>query len=621
MLTLDGITLRLGGHPVLDRASAALPPKSRAGLIGRNGAGKSTLLKIVAGLLEPDDGRIETPSATRVGYLAQEAPGGEGTAFDYVLAAATERAALLAEAEHAEESHRIGEIHERLNAIDAHGAPARAARILAGLGFSEEAQHQSLASFSGGWRMRVGLAALLFSEPDLLLLDEPSNHLDLEAALWLESFLRSYRGSLIVVSHERDLLNNVADHILHLERGGLTLYPGNYDAFARQRSERRAQMDAARAQAEAKAKKLQVYVDRWRYKAHTARQAQSRLKALARMGPIAAVTEDASVVFDFPNPKELRPPLIVLDDAAAGYVPGVPVLSRLNLRIDPDDRVALVGRNGNGKTTLARLLAGQLKPMAGALVASGKLKVGYFAQHQIEELVADDTPLQHMERLLKTAKPGEVRGQLGRFGFSGDKANLAVRELSGGERARLSLALITRDAPHILILDEPTNHLDVEAREALVEALTAFSGAVVVVSHDRHLLGLTADRLLLIDGGTAREFDGSLDDYRDMVLRAARGGAGGGEPAGGRANRKAERRNTGESRGQSQALRKAVTQAEAELKRLWKQRADIDAMLAAPQSNGQSVAELMKTRAKVERHVTAAERCWLEASEAADRAE
>ncbi len=617
MLTLDGITLRLGGHLILDHASASLPPKARVGLVGRNGAGKSTLLKVIAGVLEADDGRTETPLATRIGYLAQEAPGGEGSPFEHVLAAATERAALLAEAEHAKDAHRIAEIHERLNAIDAHGAPARAARILAGLGFSEEAQHRPLSAFSGGWRMRVGLAALLFSEPDLLLLDEPSNHLDLEAALWLESFLRAYRGSLIVVSHERDLLNNVADHILHLERGGLTLYPGNYDAFARQRGERRAQAEAARAQAEAKAKKLQAYVDRWRYKAHTARQAQSRLKALAKLGPIAAIAEDASVTFDFPSPKELKPPLIVLDEAAVGYVPGVPVLSRLNLRIDPDDRVALVGRNGNGKTTLARLLAGQLKPMVGGLAASGKLRVGYFAQHQIEELVPDETPVQHMARLLAGAKPGEVRAQLGRFGFSGDKANLAVRELSGGEKARLSLALITRDAPHILILDEPTNHLDVEARDALVEALTGYGGAVVVVSHDRHLLGLTADRLVLVDSGTVRELDGSLDDYRDMVLGAARGGTDDGE----RTGRRPKRRGVALSRDERQALRKAATQAEAELKRLWKRREDIDALLAAPQANGQSVAELMKTRAELERSVTAAERTWLDASEAAEKAE
>jgi ATP-binding cassette subfamily F protein 3 len=619
MLTFDGLTLRLGGHLVLDRASAALPPRSRVGLVGRNGAGKSTLLKVVAGVYEADDGTIECPSGTCIGYVAQEAPGGAATPFETVLATATERAQLLAEAEHAEDPHRIGEIHERLNTIDAHGAPARASRILAGLGFPEDAQHQPLDSFSGGWRMRVALAALLFSEPDLLLLDEPSNHLDLEAALWLESFLKAYRSSIIVVSHERDLLNNVVNYILHLDHGKMALYAGNYDAFERQRSERQAQIEAMRTQQEAKAKKLQAYVDRWRYKAHTARQAQSRLKALAAMKPIAAVAEDASLVFDFPSPKELRPPLIVLDDVAVGYVADTPVLSGLNLRIDPDDRIALVGRNGNGKTTLARLLASQLKPMGGSLVASGKLRVGYFAQHQIEELVADDTPLQHMERLLAGAKPGEVRAQLGRFGFSGDKANLKVRQLSGGERARLSLALITRDAPHILILDEPTNHLDVDAREALVQALTDFGGAVLVVSHDRHLLGLIADRLVLVDGGTATEFDGTLDDYRDMILRSGRGGADDGQRSSGRGNRKADRRLSAEARERNKGLRQAVTQAEAELKRLCQRRTEIDEMLSTPPCNGgPSVAELMKTRAEVERHLATAEQLWLEASEAVD---
>jgi len=620
MITFDGITLRLGGHLILDRASAALPPKSRVGLVGRNGAGKSSLLKLIAGIYEADDGTIEAPSGMRIGYVAQEAPGGDATPFETVLAAATERTALLEEAEHASDPHRIAEIHERLGIIDAHGAPARAARILAGLGFDEEAQHRPLDTFSGGWRMRVALAALLFSEPDLLLLDEPSNHLDLEAALWLESFLKSYRASLIVVSHERDLLNSVPDHILHLNRGSLSLYPGDYDAFVKQRAEREAQTEAARAAQEAKAKKLQAYVDRWRYKAHTARQAQSRLKALAKLQPVAASAEDASVVFDFPSPKELRPPLIVLDDAVVGYAADKPVLSRLNLRIDPDDRIALVGRNGNGKTTLARLLAGHLKPMGGALIGSGKLRVGYFAQHQIEELVPNETPLQHMERLLAGAKPGEVRAQLGRFGFSGDKANVAVRLLSGGERARLSLALITRDAPHILILDEPTNHLDVEAREALVEALAGFGGAVVVVSHDRHLLGLIADRLVLVDGGTAQDFAGSLDEYRAMVLRPSNG-SGDGDPNGAkRASRKDERRRlAAESRESAKSLRKQAAQAEAEMKRLWQQRAEIDEMLSRPNANGASVAELMKTRSEVERGLASAEQSWIEASEAVER--
>ena len=621
MLTIDGITLRLGGQLILDKASASLPPKAHVGLIGRNGAGKSTLLKLIAGVYEPDEGGVESPSGTRIGYVAQEAPGGQATPYETVLAAAEERAELLAEAEHAHDPHRIGEIHERLNAIDAHGAPARASRILAGLGFPEEPQHQPLENFSGGWRMRVALAALLFSEPDLLLLDEPSNHLDLEAAVWLESFLKSYRGSLIVVSHERDLLNNVADYILHVERGGLTLYRGNYDSFARQRSERAAQTEAMRSKQEAKAKKLQAYVDRWRYKAHTARQAQSRLKALAAMQPIAASVQDASVVFDFPSPKELKPPLVVLDGVAVGYVPGAPVLSRLNLRIDPDDRVALVGRNGNGKTTLARLLAGQLAPESGAIVASSKLRVGYFAQHQIEELIADETPLQHMQSLLPDASPGEVRGQLGRFGFSGDKVNVAVRQLSGGERARLSLALITREAPHILILDEPTNHLDVEARDALVEALAEFGGAVVVVSHDRHLLGLIADRLLLVNGGTATGFDGTLDDYRDTILGVGGDRTEEGERPAKRDNRKVERRLSAEMRERNQALRKTAAQAEAEVARLSKRRAEIDAQLAAPQTNGgASVSELMKTRAEVERNLASAENRWLEASEAAERA-
>jgi ATP-binding cassette subfamily F protein 3 len=620
MIRLDGITLRLGGNLVLDGASAALPPQARIGLVGRNGAGKSTLLKLIAGSLEPDGGSIETPTGTRIGYLAQETPGGSATPFETVLAAAEERAALIAEAEHTTDARRIGEIHERLNAIGAHGAPARAARILAGLGFDEAAQHRPLQSFSGGWRMRVALAALLFSEPDLLLLDEPSNHLDLEAALWLESFLKAYRGSLIVVSHERDFLNAVVDHVLHLQQGTLRLYRGNYDSFARQRREREAQAESLRAQQEARAKKLQAYVDRWRYKAHTARQAQSRLKALAAMEWTAPAAQDASVVFDFPSPKELKPPLIVLEGVAVGYVPGKPVLSRLDMRIDPDDRIALVGKNGNGKTTLARLLAGQLTPETGAIVASAKLRVGYFAQHQIEELVADDTPLQHMQRLLPEAKPTEVRSQLGRFGFSGDKVNVAVRKLSGGERARLALALITREAPHILILDEPTNHLDIDARDALVEALAAFGGAVVVVSHDRHLLGLIADRLLLVDGGAASGFDGSLDDYRDRVL-AASGGEAGRETATKRVSRDAERRASAETRERRKALRKDVVQAEAELDRLCRERDELDALLAAPQANGgASVAELMKWRAEVQRRLEAAEQRWIEASEIAEQA-
>jgi ATP-binding cassette, subfamily F, member 3 len=623
MLNLNSITARLGGQTILDGATASLPARSRVGIVGRNGAGKSTLLKIIAGEMDLDDGSVETPRGTRIGYVAQEAPGGTTTPFEMVLAADEERVELLARAERATDAHDIAEIHERLNLIDAHGAPARAARILAGLGFDEDNQHQPLSSFSGGWRMRVSLAGLLFSRPDLLLLDEPSNHLDLEASLWLESFLKTYPASMVIVSHERDLLNNVADHILHVQGGKITLYTGGYDSFERQRSERLNQIEAMRRSQDEKRAKLQAYVDRWRYKAHTAKQAQSRMKALARMEPVAAAMEDPTLRFDFPNPDELRPPLIVADDAAVGYVADTPILSKLNFRIDPDDRIAFLGRNGNGKTTLARLLAGHLKPMAGGMAASGKLRVGYFAQHQVEELVADDTPLQHMARLLGDAKPGVVRSQLGRFGFSGDKVHLEVRKLSGGERARLALALITRDAPHILILDEPTNHLDVDAREALVQALNAFDGAVVVVSHDRHLLEMTADRLVLVADGRAEEFPGSLDDYRDLLLGRGekKSDTGVADKKEKRGNKKEERRAAAQERERTKHLRTAVREAEKGMAALTLQRTEIDRAMfdpsqAAAAYRGTSMADLMKLRGEVEKKLERAEAVWLEASEA-----
>jgi len=616
MLNLKGITVRLGGRTILDGATASLPPRGRIGLIGRNGAGKSTLVRVIAGLLDPDEGSAEMPRASRIGYIAQEAPSGTTTPFETVLAADLERAALLEEEARCQDIHRIGEIHERLNAIDAHAAPSRAARILVGLGFDEEAQHRPLDSFSGGWRMRVALAALLFSGPDLLLLDEPSNHLDLEAVMWLEDFLQSYRATIVIVSHERDFLNNVVDHILHLERGKLTLYPGGYDAFERQRAERQAQLAAARAAQQAQREKLKDFIARNSARASTAKQAQSRVKALARMQPIAELADDPSLSFSFPDPPELRPPLVTLDMAAVGYGE-TPVLSRLNLRMDPSDRIALLGRNGNGKTTLARLLAAQLAPMEGAMNASGRMKVGYFTQYQVEELDGADTPIQHMARLMKGATPSAVRAQLGRFGFSGDKATTEVRKLSGGERARLALALITRDAPHLLILDEPTNHLDVDAREALVQALNAYSGAVVVVSHDRHLLQLTADRLVLVDHGTAAEFEGSLDDYTSLVLQKDNGTAKGAD----KASRKDDRRAAAAAREKSQSLRRDAKAAEAEVARLTAQRSAVDLAMFDPSSAEAALAkltmtELMKRRAELEANIAAAEARWLQASEA-----
>jgi ATP-binding cassette subfamily F protein 3 len=613
MLNLSDITVRLGGRTILDRATAALPPRGRIGLIGRNGAGKSTLVRVIAGMLEPDTGSADMPRGARLGYIAQEAPGGDSTPIETVLAADVERTALLAESENMEDMDRLGDIHERLMAIDAWSAPSRASRILVGLGFDEEMQNRPLESFSGGWRMRVALASLLFSAPDLLLLDEPSNHLDLEAVLWLEDFLKSYQATIVVVSHERDFLNNVVDHILHLDRGKLTLYPGGYDAFERQRAERQAQQAAAREKQMAEREKLKEFVARNSARASTAKQAQSRVKALARMQPIAEVMDDPSLSFDFPDPTALRPPLITLDLATVGYGE-TPILKRLNLRIDPDERVALLGRNGNGKTTLARLLAAQLTPMEGAMQASGKMRVGYFTQYQVEELDRDETPLQHMSSLMEGSSPSAVRAQLGRFGFQGDKAITKVGKLSGGERARLALALITRDAPHLLILDEPTNHLDVDAREALIQALNGYTGAVVIVSHDRHMLEMTADRLVLVDGGTARDFDGAIEDYIKLILS----GDGSGKQS--KAKARADARRQAVQREQDKALRKQARDAEAALAKLTEQRSALDRAMFDP-STAQgplaklSMTELMKRRASVQEQIDASEQSWLELNE------
>ncbi len=611
MLTIDGVTVRLGGRAILERASATVPVGARVGLIGRNGAGKSTLMKALIGEIEPDDGEISKPARAKIGYIAQEAPSGSMTPEEVVLASATERAELLAELETCTDMDRMGDVHERLLAIDAYSAPARAAKILNGLGFDEEMQQRPVDSFSGGWKMRIALGALLFSEPDILLLDEPSNHLDLEATLWLENFLKSYPATLVVISHERDLLNKVVDHILHLQGGQLTLYPGGYDAFEKQRAERAAQLAAAKASQDAQRARLQDYVARNSARASTAKQAQSRAKMLAKMQPIAALMEDPSLTFDFPDPSELKSPMITLDHAAVGYGEAPPILKRLNFRIDADDRIALLGRNGNGKTTLARLLASQLVPAEGEVNAPGKLKVGYFTQYQVEELAGEDTPLDLMNRAMEGAAQGAIRAQLGRFGFSGPRANQRVDKLSGGERARLALALITRDAPHLLILDEPTNHLDVDAREALIQALNNYSGAVILISHDRHMVELTADRLILVDSGTAREYAGSMEDYIDFILGRnqpkvtrdgkAKGAKGGALPG-----------------TDLRAAQSDLSKAEAAIARLSAEVEQLDSEILAlsAKSGGQSgsaMQALLTKRARAADSLDEAERSWLAA--------
>ncbi|MDP6831535.1 MAG: ABC-F family ATP-binding cassette domain-containing protein, partial [Alphaproteobacteria bacterium] len=532
-----------------------------------------------------------------------------------VLEADTERTALLAEAETATAPDRIGEIHQRLLDIDAHSAPARAASILAGLGFTEAEQSRPLSEFSGGWRMRVALAAILFAAPDLLLLDEPTNYLDLEGTLWLEDYLRRYPHTVLLVSHDRDLLNNAVTSILHVDRGDLTLYRGGYDTFEATRRERQEQQERLRLRQEAARKHMQAFVDRFRYQANKARQAQSRLKALGRMQPIAEAAVDPSVNFRFPEPDELRSPIVSLDRASVGYEDGVPILKGLDLRIDGKDRIALLGRNGNGKSTLAKLIEGRLDTMAGEIRRGGKLRTGFFAQHLIEDLEPQDTPVAHLQRLLPDLKEAALRARLGTFGLIQDRAETQVRHLSGGERARLVLALITAKAPHLLILDEPTNHLDVDARQALVQALNNFPGAVLLISHDRHLLELTTDRLWLVANGEVTPWEGDIDDYRRMSLRndAPREANAPSDK-----DRRAARKANAKDRQRLAPLRKMVKQTEQKLSRLQTEQARIAAALADPklyQDNPDKVTALNQERAQTDKAIAEAEAAWLAAEE------
>ncbi len=627
MLHINDLVYRVQGEPLFDHATVAVNKGERVGLVGRNGSGKTTLLKLISGELHPDQGSITYPRLTRVGKVAQEAPSGQTSLIDTVLAADSERSTLLAEAEHASDPHRIAELHERLATIGADSAPARAARILAGLGFDEAAQQRPCAEFSGGWRMRVALAALLFRAPDLLLLDESTNHLDLEAALWLEGYLKSYPGTLLLVSHDRGLLNRAVNRIIHLDQRKLTAYTGNYDRFERLRREHLEHQAALHAKQQAQRRHIQAFVDRFRYKASKARQAQSRLKALARMEPIAAVMEDRTVTFDFPAPSHLSPPILTLENASVGYEAGKPILSRLNLRLDMDDRVALLGANGNGKSTLSKLLAGRLKCMEGRMTRSGKLKIGYFAQDQAEELDLQATPLAHMQRLMPMETETKLRAQLGRFGFGVDRAEVQVGKLSGGEKARLLFALMSREAPHVLILDEPTNHLDVDSRQALIQALSAFEGAVILVSHDTHLIELTADRLWLVADGTVSSFDGDMDDYRKLLLeqrRQERTRQREDKPQRDEVvSKKDKRRAAAEARAAVADLRKAAKQAEAKLEKLNRQKADLEKKLADPEVYEGPTAKLQDLQIKfgqIKQAIAEAEDHWLELQTALEEA-
>ncbi len=615
MIKLHDISYSVEGRALLENASATIPAGHKVGLVGRNGTGKTTLFRLIRGELSLETGSIEIPKQARIGGVAQEVPGNDVSLLETVLAADTERAKLLAEAEHATDPNRIADIQTRLADIDAWSAEGRASSILKGLGFSPEKQQMPCSAFSGGWRMRVALAAVLFAQPDLLLLDEPTNYLDLEGAIWLESYLAKYPHTVIIVSHDRGLLNRAVGSILHLEDRKLTFYQGAYDTFANTRAARLASAEAEAKRQDARRAHLQSYVDRFRYKADKAKQAQSRLKMIAKLQPISRPQEAARRRFSFLEPEELSPPIVRVENGVVGY-DDTAILSHLDLRIDQDDRIALLGQNGEGKSTLSKLISGRLDPMAGRIVTSNKLRIGYFAQHQVDELFIDETPLDHIRRMRPNKTPAQLRAILGGFGIGAEQADTLVGRLSGGQKARLSLLLATLDAPHLLILDEPTNHLDIESREALVEALTAYSGAVVLVSHDMHLLSLVADRLWLVKDGHVTPYEDDLETYRANLLTG---------------EKQTEKIKTDKpkvkkaSRDEILALRAEVRKCEERLEKLMEMHEKLSEKLADPELyNDKNIADLAvwnKKFAEVEDAISRAETLWVNAQENLDSAE
>jgi ATP-binding cassette subfamily F protein 3 len=522
MLTLREITYRIAGRTLLEKASIAIPNGYRVGFVGPNGTGKSTLFKLIAGELDLDDGDISIAAGTRIGMVRQDLPEDDTTLIDVVLAADTERTSLLAEAETAAEPERLADIYARLSDIDAYNATARAAVILSGLGFDDKAQNSPISDFSGGWRMRVALAAALFRKPELLLLDEPTNHLDFEAIVWLENYLLTYPHTFIIISHDRDILNKTITHIMHLDQRKLVFYTGNYDQFETRRAEKMVNQQVLFERQQAKKKKMMEFVDRFGAKASKAKQAQSRLKAIEKMEMVDSVVADKVTAFKFPEPEEIQSPLISLYDVDVGYTAGNPVLKKLDLRIGQNDRIALLGANGNGKSTLIKLIAGKLDAMQGELDRSNKLRVGYFAQHQSEEMDMKSTAYRVMKDNLSHIPEDKIRALLGKFGFDKVKSDTKIEELSGGEKARLLFCLMSYNAPHIMLLDEPTNHLDIDARQALIRALNGYNGCVILVSHDPHLVECVADQLWLVKDGNCVPYNDDLEAYRNLIIEQRR---------------------------------------------------------------------------------------------------
>ncbi len=617
MLIIDNLSLRIAGRLLLDHASLTLPAGSKAGLVGRNGTGKTTLFHAISGDMSAETGTISLPKNLRIGQVAQEAPGTEESLIEIVLQADTERHALLLEEQTASDPHRIAEIHMRLADIDAHSAEARAATILAGLGFDQDAQQRPASSFSGGWRMRVALASVLFAQPDLLLLDEPTNYLDLEGTLWLENYVARYPHTVLLISHDRDLLNRAVSSIVHLDQKKLTFWRGGYDQFERQRSEQLALQEKNRVKQEAARKHLQSFVDRFRAKASKARQAQSRIKALERMKPIAAVMDDTVRPFHFPEPvKTVASPIVALHGGSVGYQPGKPILKQLTLRIDNDDRIALLGANGNGKSTFAKLLAGRLKLESGTITIAPQLKVSIFAQHQLDDLRPEENAYEHVRRLMPDAPEAKVRARVAQFGLATEKMGTAAKDLSGGEKARLLMGLAAFDGPNLFILDEPTNHLDIDSRESLIEALNDFPGAVILISHDRHLIEATADRLWLVRDGTVLPYEGDLSDYRQEVV---------GDSGDRRERREAEkaskaerRREAAQRRAALEPLAKQIKATEALIERIRKRIDTIEDELANPalyDKDPVGATRLAKERSEIGSALAGHEERWLQLSE------
>ncbi|PHR62750.1 MAG: glycosyl transferase family 1 [Robiginitomaculum sp.] len=578
MLHVNNITIRMEGRILIENASFALPPKTRMGVVGRNGTGKSTLFRAITGELQPDEGEVRIRKGARMGAVAQEAPGGSQSILDFVLEADTERRALLSSAETETDPHRIAEIQLRLADIEAHSAESRASTILAGLRFTTEAQRQPCGSFSGGWRMRAALAAILFATPDLLLLDEPTNYLDLEGAIWLENHLRKYPGAALIVSHDRDLLNQSVHRIAHLANRKIRTFEGGYDDFQRLLAEKQRLDMAMMAKQEDQRRRMQTFVDRFRYSAAKAKQAQSRLKMMEKMQPVATLVQNPVAPFDLPDPKKaMAPPIIRFEDVQVGYEPGKPILSNINLSIQNDDRIGLLGQNGEGKSTFAKLLSGKLGTMAGQKYQHKKLEIAYFAQHQLDVLDHNLTPLDHIFELMPDASEAQRRARLGRFGLGVNQAETKICDLSGGEKARLLLNLISFRGPHLLILDEPTNHLDMDSRLALADALDAYSGAILLISHDRSLIERCIERLWLVKDGAVQPYDGDMDEYKQLILKKDRKRKPKAKPI----NKAVQRQSLAQAREDLAPIRRNIKRLEGEITRLQKGVASLDSALAS----------------------------------------